>query len=118
MSYVLIVEDDPDMRRLITFTLSADTTLEVCGEAASADAALQIARTTTPDLVLLDHFIEGQMTGLQAAPLLKALAPNAKILLFTSHDLRTETDREPTVDGYLQKDHVMDLLTTVQHLLA
>ena len=114
----VVVEDEPDMRALIGLTLRRDPRLEVVGEAASAEEALAILDTCDPGLIILDHGIEGELMGLQAAPLLKAKAPQAKILLFTAFDMHREASLEPAVDEYLRKDRIGELLPTVLRMLA
>lgn len=117
-SVLVVVEDDPDMQMLIEITLRADGRLELEGQAPDADAAVQLAQGLQPDLVILDHFIEGKIMGLQAAPLIKRVAPKSKVLLFTSHDLHVEAKREPAVDEYLRKHDISLLLPTVQRMLG
>ena len=117
-SMVLVVEDDDDMRRLIRATLKGDPHLEFCGEATTATEAIALARAAGPDVVVLNHFVEGDIMGLQAAPMIHAVAPEAKILLFTSHDLAAEAAREPAVDAFLSKTKAARLLPTVQRLLG
>ena len=118
MKVFVVVEDEPDMRALIGLTLRRDPRLEVVGEAASAEEALAVLDTCDPGLIILDHGIEGEMMGLQAAPLLKAKAPEAKILLFTAFDMRREASLEPAVDEYLRKDRIGELLPTVLRMLG
>jgi DNA-binding NarL/FixJ family response regulator len=114
----VVVEDEPDMRALIGLTLRRDPRLEIVGEAASAEEALAILDSCEPGLIILDHGIEGDLMGLQAAPLLKAKAPNALILLFTAFDMQQEATREPAVDEFLRKDRIFELLPTVQRMLG
>jgi two-component system nitrate/nitrite response regulator NarL len=114
---LVVVEDDADIRFLIKLMLRADGRLEVMGEAATADEAIALARTEQPGLIILDHYIEGTVMGLDAVPALKEAAPAARILLFSSHDLSAEVARQPLVDAFLRKDRMDDLLTTVQRLL-
>jgi DNA-binding NarL/FixJ family response regulator len=114
----VIVEDEPDMRALISLMLGRDPRLELIGEAASAAEAIAMLDSCDPGLIILDHGIEGDIMGLEAAPLLKAKAPNAKILLFTAFDMRREASLEPAVDEFLRKDRIGDLLPTVQRLLG
>jgi DNA-binding NarL/FixJ family response regulator len=114
---LVVVEDDADIRFLISLTLRSDDRLEIMGEAATADEAVELARTEQPGLIILDHYIEGTVMGLDAVPALKEVAPASKILLFSSHDLSAEVARQPLVDGFLRKDRMDDLLPTVQHLL-
>lgn len=115
---LVVIEDDADFRRLIRITLSAEPRLEVEGEAASAEEALPLARATQPQLVILDHFIEGTVMGVDLAPLLKAEAPGARILLFTTHDLAVEASRQPAIDRYLRKHDLSLLLPTVRDMLG
>lgn len=115
---LVVVEDDVDMQLLITITLQSDGRLELCGAATTAEEAVRLARESQPDLVILDHFIQGEVMGLQAAPMIKQVAPAAKILLFTSHDLATEASRESAIDAFLQKSYLPNLLPTAQRLLG
>jgi CheY-like chemotaxis protein len=113
-----IVEDDPDMRLLIRLALTRDRRLRPVGEATSAAEAMALLETAAPELIVLDHSIEGDVMGLEAAPLLKARSDSTKILLFTAFDMASEAAAEPAVDGYLRKDRIDQLLTTVQRLLG
>jgi CheY-like chemotaxis protein len=113
---ILVVEDEPDMRLLVRIVLRADPRLDV-HEASSAHAALAILDFVEPGVIVLDHGLLGDLSGLEAAPLLKAKSPTAKILLFTALDLRREASQEPAVDEFLRKDGVVHLLTMVQRLL-
>ena len=114
----VVVEDEPDMRSLIGLTLGRDPRLELVGAAASAEEALAVLDSCEPGLIILDHGIEGDLMGLEAAPLLKAKAPLAKILLFTAFDMRREANEEPAVDEFLRKDRIGELLPTVQRMLG
>lgn len=115
---LVIVEDEDDMRALIRSVLTQDHRLEIVGAASSAEEAIEVARTVHPGLIVLDHLIEGTVTGLEAAPQLKAVAPNAKILLFTAYDMAAEARREPAIDRYLRKDDLDKLLPTVDSMLG
>lgn len=114
----VVVEDEPDMRMLIEVMLGRDPRIDLAGTAASAAEALAILDTADVSLIVLDHGIEGDVMGLEAAPLLKAKAPNAKILLFSAFDMGAQAEREPAIDAFLRKDRVDQLLPTVQRLLG
>ncbi len=114
----MVVEDDADMRFMIRTILGRDPRLEIMGEAASAAGAIEVAKSVDPDLIVLDHSIEGDVMGLAAAPLLKAVAPNAKILLFSAFDMHAEALAEPAIDEFQSKTHVRELLPTVRRMLA
>ncbi len=118
MKVLVVVEDDRDMQLLIELTLQADSRLEISGCCATADAAIALTRQVQPALVILDHFIDGDVMGLDAAPAIKEAAPDARVLLFTSHDLHVEASREPAVDEFLLKRDISDLMPTVRRMLG
>lgn len=118
MKTLVTVEDDEDMRLLIRMQLRDDDRLGVRSEVATADAAVAAMRAHCPDLVILDHFIQGQVMGLEAAAMLKVASPTSKILLFSDHDLAVEAAREPAIDAYLPKSKLTVLRSTVLSLLS
>ena len=113
----LIVEDDPDIQLLIETALFMDARFTLANVTESAEEALESARTTPPEIILLDHGLAGALTGLAAAPQLKALAPHAKIVLFTAHaELKVAADQEPAIDAFLLKTDSTQLLALAQRL--
>jgi CheY-like chemotaxis protein len=67
---ILIVEDQADLRKLVTLTLG--TTRYQLLEAADAAQALEALQGPTPDLVLLDVMLPGGMDGLEVCRRIKA----------------------------------------------
>lgn len=115
---LVVVEDEQDFRILIRAALGEDPRIEIRGEAADAASAIEVARSAGPGLIILDHYLDGKLSGLEAAPMLKEAVPEAKILLLTSYDLAAEARREPAIDAYLRKDEIDQLLPTAQRLLG
>jgi DNA-binding NarL/FixJ family response regulator len=104
LKVLMVVEDDPDVLFLIETIFSMDSRFTIGDVAESAEEALEAARTTEPGIIVLDHGLAGVLTGLDAAPQLKELAPQAKIILFTAHaELQARADAEPAIDGFLLK---------------
>ncbi|HUW77462.1 MAG TPA: response regulator [Candidatus Nanopelagicaceae bacterium] len=114
---ILVVEDDLDTRLLIERIIREDAQLAICGHSDSADDAITLAQLFSPDLVILDHHIEGQATGLEIAPLIKAVASDTKIILFTSENVLDEIDSQGAIDSYLPKTDIQKLLPTIQNLM-
>ena len=116
---LVAIEDDPAFQVLIRATLGEEPELRLYDEMpASVDRAVEVTREVQPELIILDHNLDGEMVGLGAAPKLKEAAPDAKILLFTAYDIEAEARREPAVDAYLRKDDVDQLLPTSHRLLG
>lgn len=115
---LVVVENDPDMRRLIRVELMDDPRIEVSGEAATVEAAIGLLAGREPALVILDNYLDDDTRGIDAAPALKEAAPHARILLLTADDLSAEARREPAIDAYLRKTDIERLLPTARKLLG
>ena len=114
----LIVEDDPDVQFLVRTLFSLDPRFPVIGVAESAEDAIEMARDTEPQIIVLDHGLAGKLTGLQAVPQFKKVAPAAKIILFTAHDeLRAAAETEPGIDAFLLKTSASRLVTVAQWMV-
>jgi two-component system chemotaxis response regulator CheB len=62
---VMIVEDSDVVRALLEHIIGCDSRLEVCATAASAESALRILESITPDVIAMDIRLPG-MDGLEA----------------------------------------------------
>ena len=76
MSTVLLVEDDPDIRHLVSYKLTKGG-FDVI-EAADGFAGLQAARQSPPDLVILDVRMP-RMSGLEVCRELRAAPGTATV---------------------------------------
>lgn len=108
---ILVVDDENVVREGVAAILSLQSDMEVVGEALDGLQAVQIARKTKPDVVLLDLVMPKQ-DGLMTIPILKEISPDTKILVLTSF---AESDRvyqavKSGALGYLLKDATRDQL--------
>jgi CheY-like chemotaxis protein len=112
-----VIEDDPDIQTLIQTVFSRDSRFSLSVTAASAEEGLGLARSTEPGLIVLDHGLAGELTGIEAAPLFKEVAPLSKIILFSAHaELQARAEDEPAIDAFLLKTDVAKLLTLAQRI--
>jgi len=79
---ILIVDDHPLTRDALSSLLAAGG-FDVVGEAADGAAALELAQSLQPDLVLLDLSMPG-LDGLSALPRLRAAAPRCEVVVLTA----------------------------------
>jgi CheY-like chemotaxis protein len=81
---VLVVDDDPRMRRLTCLTIElADGPFTIAGEAGCGNDALAQWRALQPDLVVLDYAMPG-CNGLVLAAEILAERPEQRIVLFSA----------------------------------
>ncbi len=79
---VLVVDDSPTMRGLITATLNADPGIEVVGQAADPTEARQAIKTLYPDVVTLDIEMPN-MNGLEFLEKIMRLRPTPVVMVST-----------------------------------
>src|SRR3989440_12771000 len=81
--HVLVVDDDPPVRRMLERTLSAEG--HAVTTAADGGAALAAVEREAPDLVILDVAMPG-LDGLAVTERLRGKGVTAPILLLTARD--------------------------------
>lgn len=79
---ILIVDDNPIIRRLVRRCVESEMGWHVCGEAENGAMALGMVTDLNPDLVILD-FVMPVMDGLEAARRITSMAPNTPVVMFT-----------------------------------
>ncbi|GAA1266534.1 MULTISPECIES: response regulator transcription factor [Streptomyces] len=82
---ILLADDHALVRRGVRLILDGEPDLEVVAEAGDGAEAIEMARTHTVDLAVLDVAMP-RMTGLQAARELSARHPGLRILMLTMYD--------------------------------
>jgi len=102
---ILLVDDHVLFRRGVAALLSTRTELEVVGEAGDGQAALERARATLPDVVLMDISMP-ECGGIEATRLIKSEMPHVKIIMLTvaDDDQNLFQAIKSGAQGYLLKD--------------
>ncbi len=117
MAGILIIDDNANIRRLLRSFIETNTGFEVCGEAENGPEGIEKAKELQPGLILLDMTMPG-MNGTEAAPILKELLPQVKIILFTMHTdgVNQALAARFDIDVAISKS---DAITTLrEHLIA
>lgn len=79
---VLVVDDNANVRAGLRHFLENAAHLDVCGEAADGQQAVEQATKHRPCLVLMDLSMPN-MNGAEAASVIRRLLPNTRIVIFT-----------------------------------
>jgi two-component system response regulator NreC len=82
---VLIVDDHAVVRAGLRLLLDAEDDIEVVGEAANAREAVFEARSTKPDVVLMDVVMPGE-SGIDVTPQLLHEEPGSRVLVLSMQD--------------------------------
>ena len=85
MIRLLIVDDQPAVRKGLHMRLGVEPDLSVIGEAPDGEAALDLAQALCPDVVLMDVEMP-RMDGVTAASALHAICPCASVIMLSIHD--------------------------------
>ena len=115
---VLVVDDHALFRRGLQMVLKSEGDIEVVGEAADGNEAVEKAQESMPDVILMDVRMPHR-SGIEATQQIKDLLPHVKILMLTISD--EEADLYEAIkagaSGYLLKeisiDEVADAIRSV-----
>ena len=113
---VIIVDDQELIRAGFRVLLDSADDIEVVGEAATGDEALELVAREAPDVALMDIRMPG-MDGLEATEQLAAQGVPVRILILTTFDLDEYVHRalRAGASGFLLKDtSPADLLEAIR----
>ncbi len=101
---VLIADDHAIVREGVRAVLAMSEDIEVVGEAANGQEAIEAARALSPDVILMDIAMPG-LGGLEATLEIRKENPDAKILVLTQYEDREYIRRflKAGVSGYVLK---------------
>lgn len=115
---VVIVEDHPLLRQMLGELVMSRPDLELVGEAASAEACLELLDAVAPDLALINVSLPG-MNGIDLVAQLLERRPHLKCIVVTSHaeERYVKAALEAGTRAYVQKGDPEAILETVDLVL-
>lgn len=116
---ILLVDDHPLLRKGLIQLLALSDGMQVVGEAADGDTALQRATELDPDLIVLDLNMQGR-DGLDTLRCLREQGCTARIVMLTVSDNSNDVLNclRAGADGYLLKDMEPEMLLEKLHQAA
>jgi DNA-binding NarL/FixJ family response regulator len=108
---ILIADDHSVVRQGLRMFLALDPELEIVGEAADGAEAVRLAKTLTPDVVLMDMLMP-VMDGIAATAEIRRDLPDTEVIALTSvlEDTAVVGAVRAGAIGYLLKDTQADEL--------
>lgn len=108
---VLLVDDVPEIRLLVSTAIRLRGGFQVVGEAGDGATAVELASQTRPDVVVLDLGLP-DLRDRELLAAVRRAAPDAKVAVFTG--LTDDDGVRTLVEGYVPKDQdvaaLLDLL--------
>jgi len=117
---VLIADDHRLFGQALESILATDDRLEVVGHAADGSEAVQLALAVDPDVILMDIAMP-IMDGFQATKQIRKQRPQARVLMLTASNSRTDLDRarKAGAAGYVTKDRIAaELIDAIIEVVA
>ena len=79
---VMVCDDQPGFREIVSTVLDLEPGLVVVGEAANGQEAVDLVEALRPDVLVLDVAMP-VLDGLEALPLIRAASPETKVVMLT-----------------------------------
>jgi DNA-binding NarL/FixJ family response regulator len=117
---VVIVDDHPLVRERLAQLINHELDMEVCGEAEDAAEAIEVIRSTTPGLAIVDITLKDS-SGVELIKAIKALPFSVPVLVLSMHDeaLYAERALRAGASGYITKHQPAgDVLLAARRVLA
>jgi len=116
---VLLVDDHAVVRQGLRLFLGLDPLIDVIGEAANGEEALQAAASLRPDVVIMDLMMP-VMDGITATRTLKRQHPDTEVIALTStlEEHKVNGAIEAGAISYMLKDASSDTLADAIHAAA
>jgi two-component system, NarL family, response regulator NreC len=110
---VLLTDDHTLFRQGIRTLLSAEPDMEVAGEAANGSDAVNVARQTRPDVVLMDIGMAG-MSSFEATRQIRKERPDTRVVFLSMYDDEDYVSEcvDMGANGYILKESPSDQLLT------
>jgi len=114
---VLIVDDVPEVRRLVKTALRFRGLFTVVGEAVNGAEAIACTTELRPDIVVLDIGLP-DIAGQEVLTTIRERVPTTKVVVFTGTEPRDSAGLDASADGYAMKDTQLDFLVELLETLG
>lgn len=119
MARIVVIEDDPDVGRLLAAVLGDEG--HVVDLATDGGRGLMLVAQVRPDLVIVDIGLPGAMDGLEVTRQLRAGAPDPEVPVLALTAKQRPEDRAKAIEAgvteYLVKPYdIVDLVARVSEL--
>ena len=120
MKKILIVDDNLEIRELVNVTLKGDGYQIL--EAETGQEAIKIAKAESPDLIIMDIMMPGEIDGLEATRILKndPVTKDCKIIVLSAKGQKIDIEKGSEAGGdeyFVKPFEPLDLIMKVEEIL-
>ena len=121
MKKILVVDDQLEVRELVSVTLRSDDYQVI--QAESGEKAVEVARAEKPDLIIMDIMMPGEIDGIEATHIIKndPETKDCQIVMLTSKGQQVDREKgfEAGADDYFVKPFSpLELIKKVEEILG
>jgi DNA-binding NarL/FixJ family response regulator len=116
---IFLVDDHVLLREWLTNLITQQPDLAVCGEAASAEEAMQKIIAAKPDMAIVDISLK-ESSGIELIKNIKERCPQVAILVLSMHEGSHHVERalQAGANGYVMKrESAKDLIAAIRRIL-
>jgi CheY-like chemotaxis protein/anti-sigma regulatory factor (Ser/Thr protein kinase) len=106
---VVLVDDVPELRRLVRTALRFRGGFEVVGEAGDGAGAVSTASAEQPDIVVLDLGLP-DLAGQDVLAAIRQCSPRSKVVVFSGAETVDRAKVAEQADAFVMKDEDLDFL--------
>lgn len=114
---VVLVDDVPEIRRLVRTALRFRGGFEVVGEAGDGSQAVSLASEQQPDIVILDLGLP-DLAGRDVLAGIREQSPVSKVVIFSGTETADRAQLVEQVEGFVMKDDDLDFLIDLLETLG
>ena len=116
---VLLADDHAMLREGLAMLINAQDDMEVVGQAANGREAVELAKTLSPDIVVMDVSMP-ELGGAEASEMIRDSCPDVRVLALTRHADQGYLRRllQAGASGYVLKKSAADALINALRVVA
>lgn len=117
---ILVADDHGTARRALRTLIMRREDLQLCAEATDGLEAVEKAKSTSPDVAILDLAMGG-LNGVEAAAAISASCPTTIVLTISMYDAQPLFGKLQTfgIRGFVSKNHLAaELLSAIDAVLT
>lgn len=113
---MLLVDDDPDVRTLLSTALRLRGGFEVVGQAENGEGGADLAARLRPDVLVLDLGLP-DLAGSEVLVRVRATSPSTRVMIFSGSDTADRAWISRQAEGFMLKDEDLGyLIETLEQL--